>query len=82
MPSLKCCEENLITYIDNTNIDDTCLGKLKLHPNKKGKTYSAKNLINFIESAKRVNPPQQPKTLEITSYGITNVPFNDISIKH
>ena len=46
------CEENLITYIDNTNIDDTCLGKLKLHPNKKGKTYSAKNLINFIESAK------------------------------
>ena len=31
------CEENLITYIDNTNIDDTCLGKLKFIQTRKVK---------------------------------------------
>ena len=46
------CEENLITYIDNINIDESCLGNGKFHPNKKGKAFFAKNLINFVESVR------------------------------
>ena len=46
------CEENLITYIDNISIDESCLGNGKFHPNKKGKAFFAKNLINFVESVR------------------------------
>ena len=44
------CNENLIDYICNKNIDKTCLGKGQLHPNKKGKSIFATNLIKYIES--------------------------------
>ena len=44
----KLCEENLIDYICNKNIDNSCLGKGKLHPNKKGKAYLAKTFISYI----------------------------------
>ena len=30
------CEENLVEFLSNENIDSRCLGKGKLHPNKKG----------------------------------------------
>ena len=46
------CEENLISFICNDNIDDSCLGKAKLHPNKKGKAFIAKNDIDFINNFK------------------------------
>ena len=36
--------DNLVTYIENANIDETCLGKRKLHPNKKGKAFLQKNI--------------------------------------
>ena len=44
------CEENLVEYLSHENIDDSCLGKGKLHPNKKGKAYLAKNFINCINT--------------------------------
>ena len=31
------CDDNLVSYIENANIDEMCLGKRKLHPNKKGR---------------------------------------------
>lgn len=49
---VKFCEENHVDYIDNNNIDDSCLGRKGLHPNKKGKSYLAKNFINYINSCK------------------------------
>ena len=42
------CEENVITFMCNDNIDDSCLGRGKLHPNEKGKAYLAMNLVNCI----------------------------------
>ena len=45
------CDENRVAFLSNGNIDDTCLGKGQLHPNKKGKAFLAKNLINFINDA-------------------------------
>lgn len=46
------CDENKIDYLNNDNIDESCLGKKFLHPNKKGKSYLAKNFINYIKSCK------------------------------
>ena len=48
----KFCEENLVEYLSHKNIDDSCLGKGSLHPNKKGKAYLAKNVINCINAMK------------------------------
>ena len=46
----KFCEENLVDYISHENIDATCLGKGRLHPNKKGKAFLAKNVISCINN--------------------------------
>ena len=46
----KFCEENLVDFLGHENIDVTCLGKGKVHPNKKGKAYLAKNVIKFINN--------------------------------
>ena len=48
----KFCEENLLVFLDNKNIDDSCLGRGKLHPNKKGKAYMANNFIQCVEEIK------------------------------
>ena len=42
------CDENLVKFLSHENIDGSCSGKGKLHPNKKGKAYLAKNFINCI----------------------------------
>ena len=44
----QLCDENLIDYIDNDNIDDSCLGVKQLHPNKKGNAMLAKNIITYL----------------------------------
>ena len=44
------CDENLLDYIDNENIDESCLGIKKLHLNRKGNAYLAKNIINYTKS--------------------------------
>ena len=44
----KICAENLVEYLSHKNIDDSCLGKGRLHPNKKDKSYLAKNVINCV----------------------------------
>lgn len=46
----KICDENLIDYIDNSNIDESCLGLKKLHPNKKGKSFLANNFIRYLST--------------------------------
>ena len=46
------CVDNLTDFIDNDNIDESCLGKKGLHPNKKGKSYIANNFINYLKSCK------------------------------
>lgn len=44
------CDENLIDFIDNSNIDESCLGKKKLHPNKKGKAFLANNFKDYLST--------------------------------
>ena len=44
----KLCEENLIEYICNKNIDNSCLGKGKLHTNKKGKAYTLQKHLLLV----------------------------------
>ena len=44
------CDDNLLDYIDNENIDESCLGIKKLHLNRKGNAYLAKNIINYTKS--------------------------------
>ena len=43
-----CIEEKGKT-LDNSNIDDSCLGMRKLHLNKKGKSMLAMNLIKAMD---------------------------------
>ena len=46
----KFCDENLIDFISHENIDETCLSFKKLHLNKKGNAFLAKNFLNYINS--------------------------------
>ena len=46
----QLCDENLIDFIDNSNIDESCLGKKKLHPNKKGKAFLANNFKHYLST--------------------------------
>ena len=39
------CDQNLIDYIDNSNIDESCLGEHKLHLGKKGNAYLATKIL-------------------------------------
>ena len=45
----ELCEENLIDFIDNSNIDESCLGERKLHLGKKGNAYLASNFIKYVK---------------------------------
>ena len=44
------CKENLIVYICNDSITESCLGAKKLHLNKKGCAYLANNFITYIKN--------------------------------
>ena len=43
------CIEEKVKTLDNSNIDDSCLGMCKLHQNKKGKSMLAMNLIKAMD---------------------------------
>ena len=43
------CEQNNISFIDNGNIKESHLGKKKLHLKRKGNSFLAKNLPNYVE---------------------------------
>ena len=43
------CEENLIHFLSNENIDESCLGRGKLLLNRKGSKLFALNLISFMK---------------------------------
>ena len=44
------CMHNNLGFIDNSNIDASCLGKKKLHMSKKGSSLLAKNILNHLNS--------------------------------
>ena len=48
----KYCEENLFDFINNDNVDVSCLGTRKLHLNAKGKSYIANNFISYLDKFK------------------------------
>ena len=39
-----------MSVIDNSNLDSSCLSRKKLHLNKKGNAYLARNFLNFIKT--------------------------------
>ena len=43
------CMRNNLKWIDNSSLDETCLGAKKVHLNRKGCSYLANNLKNFID---------------------------------
>ena len=43
------CEQQNIGFMDNSNIDETCLSMKKLHLNKKGNGVFARNFLNYTE---------------------------------
>ena len=43
------CKQQNIDFIDNQNIDGTCLGAKKLHLNKKGNSIFAKNILTYLD---------------------------------
>ena len=42
------CVEEKVKIIDNSNLDEYCLGRGKLHLNRKGKAFLARNFISLI----------------------------------
>ena len=42
------CIEGKVKIIDNSNLDEYCLGRGKLHLNRKGNAFLAKNFISII----------------------------------
>ncbi len=43
------CVERKMMFIDNSNLEENCLGMKGLHPNKRGNAYLAKNFLNAFE---------------------------------
>ena len=43
------CEERDIIYMDNENIDPSCLNKGGLHLNRKGNSIFANNILNILK---------------------------------
>ena len=48
----KYCKGNEFFFIDNSNIDASCLNKSKLHLNKKGTSYLPNNFRNHLFNIK------------------------------
>ena len=46
----NCCNSAGMVFIDNANIDGSCLNRGKLHLNRKGTAALAKNLCRFVRS--------------------------------
>ena len=46
----RWCIGKGLTFIDNNNINESCLNRGKLHLNRRGSSYLANNLKIFIES--------------------------------
>ena len=46
----RWCLGKGLTFIDNNNINESCLNRGKLHLNRRGSSYLANNLKIFIES--------------------------------
>ena len=50
MPSFVIFASKIIlVFIDNGNIKESHLGMKKLHLNRKGNSFLAKNLLNYLE---------------------------------
>ena len=48
----RVCDKNKWTYIDNSNVDYTCLNRRGLHLNKKGSATLSKNYSNYLNNQK------------------------------
>ena len=46
----NCCNSAGMDFIDNSNIDGSCLNRGKLHLNRKGTAALAKNFCRFARS--------------------------------
>ena len=46
----RWCIGKGLTFIDNNNINESCLNRGKLHLNRRGSSYLANNFKKFIES--------------------------------
>ena len=46
----RFCNSKGLSFIDNNNIDRTCLNKGKLHLNRRGSSYLANNFKKIVES--------------------------------
>ena len=44
------CRQKDIDYIDNSNITEDSLGVMKLHLNRKGNSFFAKNLLKYLNN--------------------------------
>lgn len=45
---MRVCGQNKWTFIDNSNIDYTCLNRRGLHLNRKGRSIISKNFSNYL----------------------------------
>ena len=59
----KLCEKKGFKFIDNKNIDNSCLNGSNLHLNSKGSAFLATNFIKFIRG-KDVQPHHLPQRIE------------------
>ena len=50
----KFCDVNKIDFINNDNLDESCLGQKKLHLSKKGNAYLASNFIKYVKVQPRI----------------------------
>ena len=47
---IEICARNNLNFIDNSNIDDSCLGMKKTHPNRKGNSFLANYFKKFLNT--------------------------------
>ena len=45
------CQKNNLGFIDNSNLDESCLDFKKLHLNRKGNSLLARNILNHLSAS-------------------------------
>ena len=67
----KYCLGRRFIYVDNSNINESCLKNSKLHPNKKDTNFFSKNFLTSLDVI--LNSSRNTKNIDNTNHNLKKV---------
>lgn len=62
----ELCKTNNFGFIDNTNLDESCLDFKTLHLNSKGDSLLSRNILKHLRKSAAMSPPRSKKKHRVT----------------